>query len=132
MFVGIEHFAIASPNPKRLAEWYVAALDFEITFEYAGNYFIEAANGALIEIIPSEGPRAEEAMRTPGMRHIAIAVHDFSGAQSLLAGRGVKFEAEAYLNQGNRLQFFKDPDGNLLHLIQREKPLPSSRSSTAG
>ena len=52
MFTGIEHFAIASPNPKRLAEWYVRTLDFEIVFEYAGNYFVEAQNGGLIEIIP--------------------------------------------------------------------------------
>jgi glyoxylase I family protein len=130
MFTGIEHFAIASPNPKRLAEWYVSALDFEITYEYAGNYFIEAQNGALIEIIPAEGERSESTARSPGMRHIAISVHDFDGARDLLASRGVRFDAEPYSNQGNRLQFFKDPDGNLLHLIEREKPLPSSTSSS--
>jgi glyoxylase I family protein len=129
MFTGIEHFAIASPNPKRLAEWYAAALDFEITYEYAGNYFVEAQNGTLIEIIPAEGERAESTVRSPGMRHIAISVRDFEGAQSLLASRGVKFDAEPYWNQGNRLQFFKDPDGNLLHLIQREKPLPPSNNA---
>ena len=127
MFTGIEHFAIASPNPKRLAEWYVSTLDFEISYEYAGNYFVEAADGSLIEIIPAEGERPESAMRTPGMRHIAIAVHDFDGTRSELASRGAKLEGEPYENQGNRLQFFKDADGNLLHLIQREKPLPSSR-----
>ncbi len=129
MFTGIEHFAIASPNPKRLAEWYVAALDFEITYEYAGNYFVEAQNGALIEIIPAEGERAESTVRSPGMRHIAISVHDFDGARDVLTSRGVRFDAEPYLNQGNRLQFFKDPDGNLLHLIHRENSLPSSRTS---
>ncbi len=131
MFNGIEHFAIASPNPKRLAEWYVANLEFEISYEYAGNYFVEAKNGALIEIIPAEGERAESAMRSPGMRHIAISVHDFKGARSQLASQGLTFEGEPYANQGNRLLFFKDPDGNLLHLIQREKPLPSARSSSA-
>jgi len=129
MFTGIEHFAIASPNAKRLAEWYESALDFEITFEYGGNYFVEAQNGALIEIIPAEGDRAESSMRSPGMRHIAIAVHDFDGARNLLASRGVTFEGEPYSVQGNHLQFFKDPDGNLLHLIQREKPMPSGRNS---
>ena len=128
MFSGIEHFAIASSNPKRLAEWYSSNLEFEISYEYAGNYFIEAPNGVLIEIIPAEGDRAESSMRTPGMRHIAILVHDFDGAQKQLADQGVKFEGEPYLNQGNRLLFFKDPDGNLLHLIQREKPMPSART----
>ena len=123
MFKGIEHFAIASPNPGRLAEYYVATLDFEITYEYSGNYFVEAKDGSLIEIIPAEGARPESAMRTPGLRHIAIAVDDFDAACHLLSERGTKFEGEPYVNQGNRLVFFKDPDGNLVHLIHREKPL---------
>jgi glyoxylase I family protein len=131
MFTGIEHFAIASPNPKLLAEWYVSHLDFTISFEYAGNYFVEAPNGALIEIIPSEGEAAANELRTPGMRHIAISVDNFDEARRQLAAQGTKFEGEPYTNQGNRLQFFKDSDGNLLHLIQREKPLPSARAGSS-
>ena len=123
MFTGIEHFAIASPNPRRLADWYVANLEFEINFEYAGNYFVEARNGALIEIIPAEGPAPDVAIRTPGMRHIAISVDDFDGALEQLRGQGVPLEGEPYENQGNRLVFFRDIDGNLLHLIRRSKPL---------
>lgn len=123
MFSGIEHFAIASPNPKRLADWYTAYLEFEITYEYAGNYFIEARNGVLVEIIPAEGERLEAGMRTPGMRHIAISVDDFDAACQQLRSEGVHFEDEPYSNQGNRIVFFKDPDGNLIHLIKREKPL---------
>jgi glyoxylase I family protein len=127
MFLGIEHFAIASPNPKRLADWYVSNLEFEVTFEYAGNYFVEASNGALIEIIPAEGARAEAAMRTPGMRHIAIAVDDFDAAYAELQQQGVTFAGEPFQNEGNRLVFFMDADGNLVHLIQRARPLPGSR-----
>jgi glyoxylase I family protein len=123
MFTGIEHFAIASPNPKRLAEYYVAYLDFEITFEYAGNFFVQAKDGSLIEIIPSEGDRPESGMRTPGMRHIAISVDDFDAAYHQLQKQGVTFEGEPYSVETNRLVFWKDPDGNLLHLIHRAKPL---------
>jgi len=123
MFTGIEHFAIASPNPKRLAEWYTATLEFEIAFEYAGNYFVEAANGGLIEIIPSDGERPASEIRTPGLRHIAIAVENFDAAYAQLRQQGVAFAAEPYETQGNRLVFFTDPDGNVLHLIQRGKPL---------
>lgn len=123
MFKGIEHFAIASPNPQRLADYYVSNLEFEITFEYAGNYFVQAKDGGLIEIIPAEGDRPSSAMRTPGMRHIAIAVDDFDAAYQQLAQQGVHFEGEPYNNDGNRLVFFKDPDGNLIHLIHRSKPL---------
>lgn len=127
MFTGIEHFAIASPNPKRLAEWYAANLEFEISFEYAGNYFVEAPNGSLIEIIPSEGDRPPSEIRTPGMRHIAISLDDFDAAYAQLLTQGVTFVGDPYETQGNRLAFFTDPDGNLIHLIQRAKPLPSAR-----
>jgi glyoxylase I family protein len=123
MFTGIEHFAIASPNPRRLADWYVANLEFEITYEYAGNYFVEAKNGSLIEIIPAEGERTASAMRTPGMRHIAISVQDFDAAYKQLKAQGVRFQGEPFANEGNKLVFFADIDGNLLHLIEREKPL---------
>ncbi|MBV8829184.1 MAG: VOC family protein [Acidobacteriaceae bacterium] len=123
MFTGIEHFAIASPNPRRLAEWYVDNLEFEITFEYAGNYFVQAKDGSLIEIIPAEGVREEAQMRSPGIRHIAISVEDFDTGYKQLQEQGVKFTGEPYTNEGNRLVFFKDVDGNLLHLIQRAKPL---------
>ena len=123
MFSGIEHFAIASPDPKRLAEWYVANLEFEIVFEYQGNYFVEAKNGALIEMVPSEGERPVNGVKTPGMRHIAIAVADFDAAFEQLQKQGVSFLAEPYETQGNRLVFFEDADGNVMHLIQRGKPL---------
>src|SRR3954463_7660407 len=111
MFTGIEHFAIASPNPRRLADFYVATLEFEISYEYAGNYFVQAKDGALIEIIPAEGDRPESAMRTPGLRHIAISIDNFDAAYEHLQQQGIKFEGEPYEVQGNRLAFFKDPDG---------------------
>lgn len=123
MFSGIEHFAIASPNPKRLAEWYVATLEFEIAFEYAGNYFVGAQNGGLIEIIPSEGDRPDNKIKTPGLRHIAITVEDFDAGYQELRKQDVIFLGEPYEAQGNRLVFFTDPDGNVVHLIHRSRPL---------
>jgi glyoxylase I family protein len=124
MFTGIEHFAIASPNPKELANWYIGTLDFQHSYEYQGNYFVRAPNGALIEIIPSEGEAASAQAKTPGLRHIAISVDSFGSALVELKARGVETIGEPYENQGNRLVFFKDLDGNLVHLIERAQPLP--------
>ena len=123
MFKGIEHFAIASTDPQRLAEYYLSTLGFKIKYSYSGNFFIEAPDGGLVEIVPSEGERPAAAMRTPGLRHVAIEVDDFDAAHRQLAGQGIQFEGEPYENDGNRLVFFKDPDGNLLHLIKRQKPI---------
>jgi glyoxylase I family protein len=124
MFTGIEHFAIASPDPQRLAQWYVANLAFRINYEHAGNYFVKAPNGAILEIVPSQGERAAATPKTPGLRHIAIAVENFERAFEDLRNKNIVFTGAPYENQGNRLVFFEDADGNLLHLIQRQQPLP--------
>ena len=124
MFNGLEHTAIASPNPKDLAEWYAANLEFVINFEYDGNYFVRAANGTMLEIIPSVGDRGSNQMKDPGIRHLAIEVDDFDAGHKRLIGQGVHFLGEPFVVKGNRLVFFSDLDGNILHLIKREKPLP--------
>ncbi|MCS7025927.1 MAG: VOC family protein [Bryobacteraceae bacterium] len=124
MFQGLEHTAIASPDPKRLAQWYCDHLGFHINYTYDVFYFVKAPNGTMLEIIPSEGPFERPGMKDPGIRHLAIAVDDFDAAHRALQEKGVKFLTEPYNNQGNRLVFFEDGDGNILHLIQREKPLP--------
>ena len=49
MFKGLEHTAIASPDPRKLAEWYRDNLEFRINFEYDGNFFVRAANGSMLE-----------------------------------------------------------------------------------
>ena len=124
LFTGLEHTAIASANPKRLADWYVQNLNFVINFVYDGNYFVKAPNGAMLEIIVAEGPAPETLSRTPGLRHLAVAVSEFDAAYADLKAKGVHFTNEPFSNQGNRLVFFTDADGNLLHLIERERPLP--------
>jgi glyoxylase I family protein len=124
MFLGLEHTAIASANPELLAQWYCDHLDFHINFRYDAFFFVKAKNGSMLEIIPAKGGRFEETPATPGIRHLAIAVDNFDDAYLHLKNKGVVFTGEPYNNQGNRLVFFKDPEGNLLHLIEREKPLP--------
>jgi glyoxylase I family protein len=55
MFLGLEHTAIASPDPAALAQWYVDHLGFRINFHYDKFFFVRAPNGSMLELIPSEG-----------------------------------------------------------------------------
>lgn len=124
MFVGLEHVAIASPNPTVLARWYVDHLGFQLILERDGNCFVRASNGSVIEFIAGQGPLADSKPTDCGLRHLAIQVSDFDAAYASLAARSVRFQGEPYRNNGNRLVFFKDGEGNLCHLIQRKEPLP--------
>jgi glyoxylase I family protein len=124
MFQGLEHTAIATPDPEKLARWYVDHLEFVINYRYGGNVFVKARNGSMLEIIPSEGERAPQQMKDPGIRHLAIIPDDFDAAYARLQSQGVRFVTGPLDLEGNRLVFFTDPDGNLLHLIHRPQPLP--------
>lgn len=124
MFKGLEHTAIAAADPEKLAQWYADYLGFRINHRYGGNVFVRAANGTMLEIIPSEGPRAPQAMKDPGIRHLAIDVDDFDAAYLHLQSRGIQFLAEPVNMGGNRLVFFTDGEGNYVHLVKRAAPLP--------
>ena len=126
MVKGIEHTAIASPDPQRLAQWYVDYLDFVVNYRSGSSktVFVKAANGSMIEIIESRNAAATMDMRDAGLRHLAIEVSDFGAAYTRLSSSGVKFLTEPETKGGNTVAFFIDCDGNILHLLHREIPLP--------
>ena len=127
MITGIEHVAIASPDPLRLALWYVEHLDFVINYQPAQSktVFIKAADGSMIEIIEAApGTVPAEGMNAAGLRHLALTVADFAGVYARLQEKGVRFLTDAQTTNGNSLAFFADPDGNILHLLHRETQLP--------
>jgi glyoxylase I family protein len=126
MVKGIEHTAIASPDPGRLAQWYVDHLDFVINYR-SGNsptVFVRAANGSMLEIIESQNQMAAPQMRDAGLRHLAIEVSDFVSVYEKLRAKGITFLTAPETRGGNTVVFFADCDGNLLHLLHRETPLP--------
>jgi glyoxylase I family protein len=126
MVSGIEHTAIASPDPHKLAQWYVDHLGFVINYQSkkSSTVFVQAPDGSMIEIIESNAPASvAPAMRDPGIRHMALTVADFPAACERLKSQGIPFLAEPQTSGGNSLVFFADCDGNILHLLHREKPL---------
>jgi catechol 2,3-dioxygenase-like lactoylglutathione lyase family enzyme len=127
MVTGIEHIAIASPDPLKLARWYVDHLDFAINYQPANSraVFVRAPDRSMLEIIEAAAPAsAAPGMRDPGLRHLAITVNDFDAACDRLRAAGVSFLTAPETVAGNSLAFFTDCDGNILHLLQRETALP--------
>jgi glyoxylase I family protein len=127
MVTGIEHAAIASPDPEALARWYVETLGFTVNYfsEKSKTTFVKAQNGVMIEIVKSnDQPRPPQDLRDAGLRHLAISVNDFGTVYDRLKAAGTTFLSEPEIKGGNSVVFFTDPDGNILHLLQREKPLP--------
>jgi glyoxylase I family protein len=143
---GIEHVALASRDPERLAAWYCRRLGFTLHVSFDNGpqrpktCFVRAgAHGPFIEIGAAgpparpkplrrgKGPRRQTSERdnmTPGLTHLAILVSDFDGAMAKLARAGVRREGEERSAPGGaRVQFYRDPEGNLFHILYRPKAL---------
>ena len=102
----------------------IQQLGFTINYSAGRTFFVKAPDGSMLEIITAEGERPPQASKTPGLRHLALTVTDFDADYERLKAAGVRFEGEPANVKGNRLVFFTDPEGNSLHLLQRETPLP--------
>jgi catechol 2,3-dioxygenase-like lactoylglutathione lyase family enzyme len=124
MIRGVEHIAIFSPDPHQLSKWYVYNLDFSVSLSNAETVFLRSVNGVVFEVTTADCAAGEQALKMPGLRHIAIGVDDFDSVHKRLVEAGVRFEGEPFQAGENRVVFFTDPEGNYLHLIYRPTPLP--------
>jgi glyoxylase I family protein len=124
MIKGIEHFGIVARDVPGLAKWYAEKLGFKIVVTTpSGATFIRAQNGVDIELYKARTEGGGGEYYTPGMRHIAILVDDIAAEKQKLAAKGIAFEGDITVNPGFKIIRFADAEGNLLHLIEREKPL---------
>jgi glyoxylase I family protein len=124
MITGIEHVAILSSDTARLKDWYIKMLDFRQVFENESKtYFLKSGNGALIEFVTAEGDGGRHGLKAGGLRHIALSVDKFDETVSFLKKNNAEVVSEPETTPtGVKTFFFRDPDGNILHLVQRPKP----------
>jgi catechol 2,3-dioxygenase-like lactoylglutathione lyase family enzyme len=125
LFNGIEHVTIAAEDPKVLARWYCNTFGFKIAYESGRSLTTYVRlGGSLLEIIEAgDVERVAHGERDSGFRHIAVSVTDIHRAYENLRTSGVAFKSEPREKEGRWTAFLEDPEHNLLHLIQRSKPL---------
>jgi glyoxylase I family protein len=127
MFKGFEHAAIAARDSRSLAEWYVSLFGLKIVYDdkkEQPTYLLRAPDGSVIEIMPAAaGQPAKYDQQLLGLRHLALTVDDYEGAVNWLRDKGVTEFFDERGADNFRLVFFRDPEGNLLHLMWRSKLL---------
>jgi len=124
MVTGIEHTAIFSADTAQLKNWYMDMFGFTQVYDNGkGTYFLKAQDGAMIEFVTAEGPGVDRGAKIAGIRHLAIGVSDFDKMLAKLQAAQVEVVTEPAESRGIRTFFFRDPDGNVLHLIYRPTPL---------
>ncbi len=119
-----EHFGLAANDPASLRDWYVDRLGARQLLVLAQNppaFMLELPGGVRLEIYPAdfEVPQTRD-NKLRGWRHLALRVENLEAARAELEQAGVKFtEPVKPAGGGGRVLFFADPEGNVLHLVER-------------
>jgi len=124
MEISVEHIGLAAKNPRDLAEWYSQVLGAKIVLRIEGDapaFFVQFGKGLVLELYTAEKGMEETGYnRLAGWRHLALRVDSIDKTKGELEGLAVKFtEAVKPAGGGGKVLFFKDPEGNLLHLVER-------------
>jgi catechol 2,3-dioxygenase-like lactoylglutathione lyase family enzyme len=123
MITGVEHIAIASFDPHRLGNWYVKHLNFTVILDTGKTLYLRAPNGVVLEFVFAETQPAPPLIRDAGIRHLALLVGNLDETREELQMQGIEFDEKPVVLPGMRIHFFRDPEGNFLHLVEREVPL---------
>ena len=119
----LEHIGLAARDPGALIAWYQRVLDAELVWEISRSPTAALLNlgGTMIEIYSADtSSDLTTNNKLAGWRHIALRVESLDLTKDLLADRGVTFTEQVKpAGGGGRVLFFNDPEGNLLHLVER-------------
>jgi glyoxylase I family protein len=122
---GIEHVAIFAKDTAALKDWYIKMFEFRVVYDNGkGTYFLMAPDGAMIEFVKTGENGGVVGDKVSGIRHLALSVDNFEEMVDKLLAEKVKVVSEPAVSAaGIKTFFFRDPEGNVLHLIYRPQPL---------
>lgn len=124
MKLTVEHLGLPARDPAALKDWYVNALGAELVFDNGQTppaFFVAWNGGPMLEIYQCGSSLKETGDNAlAGWRHLALRVDSIETARAALEKKGVTFtEAVKPAGGGGRVLFFRDAEGNLLHLVER-------------
>ena len=128
MVQGIEHIAIVSHDTAALKDWYLKMFGGQIVYDNGkGTYFLAFPSGDMIEFVTAEADKPSDIEHSAGIRHIALSVdsQSFDELVPLLkADERVEEVHDVSENaKGLKTYWFRDIEGNFMHLIYRPTPL---------
>lgn len=115
------HVSIFSADVPGLVQFYTGTLGLPVLrrWDDLGIVFVDVGS-TTIELVPSPD-RAPRPQNVNGFDHLALHVEDVDAAFAALRSAGVAVEREPYDFQDLRIAFVRDPDGNLLELVQESQ-----------
>jgi glyoxylase I family protein len=116
-----EHLGLPARDPVALKDWYLRAFGARLVFGEVAPFLVALPGGSMIEVYSGDFSLPEVSNnKLNGWRHVAIRVDSLEQAKGALEKSGVVFtETVKPAAGGGHILFFQDPEGNLLHLVER-------------
>ena len=123
MKYSIEHFGIMAEDPAALASWYQDVLGFDELFIPPGAahpVFVRDSSGFIIEFFKMPGGFKHPDDQIRKAQHLCITAENYEETLKDLKSKGVEFPEDGFdIFQDGRVRFFRDPEGNWIHLVYR-------------
>lgn len=124
MNVSMEHIGVPAVDPVALKHWYERVLGARTIWDSGETppaYLVAFSGGGWLEIYAAkEKQSAPDNNNLQGFRHLALRVDSIEAAKAEAIQQGVVFTREpGPAAGGGRVQYFADPEGNLLHFVER-------------
>lgn len=125
MITGIEHIGVFAKDTEALKNWYIKLFDFKTVYDNGkGTFFLKAPDGSMIELVKTAEDGGVLGDKVSGIRHLAFSVDNFEEMVDKLKAENVEVVTDAVVSaKGIATFFFRDPEGNVIHLINRPEPL---------
>jgi len=141
MIKGFHHAAISTPDLQRCIQFYTETIGGQVAWEFGwdeGTPEADAFTGvkgsacraamlkvgdSFLEVFefssPSQESRTElRPVNLHGITHICLEVTDIQGEYERLKQAGMAFNTEPMSQDGSTLVYGRDPDGNVVELIE--------------
>lgn len=126
--LSLEHVGISANDTIALKNWYVKLFNLKVVYdnkkEKPTYFLLMPDGGGLIEIYPANSLSEKVDNNKQGIRHLAFGTDDIEKEYKKLLDNNVEIVTElSTSSKGVKTVFFRDPEGNILHFIQRPEPL---------
>lgn len=126
MKCSIEHVALFADDLEASRDFFMHNFGMRVVLDNSKapvrGYFLANDGGSVLEVI--ERPKGQSNANQRYVCHVAFAVEDIAAARKRIEAQGLVFETDTVVDTPEfQTAFFRDPEGNRIQILKRQKSL---------
>jgi len=122
----LEHIGICAEDTVTLKDWYVKHFNLEVVYDNKKEkptYILKFPDGGLLEIYSAQSKNVLYNNTHQGIRHLAFGCDNIEAEYERLKNCVSIEKGLSDNGKGVKTFFLRDPEGNIIHYVQRPFPL---------